>query len=246
VVEENGDFLLVDVGGSCRATMSALESVGLALGNLQGILITHEHVDHIKGLAVLLKKVKVPVFATAATLEALREGAHVPLDAELVPCDSAARQRGAFCFEAFPTSHDAAGCCGWRIIVSGAAMTLATDLGEMTPEVYGYFEDAELVALEANYDPVLLRTGAYPGYLKKRIASPVGHLSNQMSAQTVARLMACGCRRVALCHLSAENNTRRHVMRAVEAALIEHGVNMSADCVVQVAKRHEVSDWMLF
>lgn len=246
VLEAGGEFLLIDMGGSCRSTLAGLVAAGLSPRNLRGILVTHEHTDHIKGLMVFLKKVKVPVLASAGTLDELRAGGFVPEDAELVCVHSGQVQLGGFGISSFATNHDAVASCGWRIEMGECAMALATDLGEMTPEVYGNLEDAAFVALEANYDPVMLQVGRYPAYLKRRIASASGHLSNRDAAQTVARLVACGCRRVALCHLSAENNQPRLVYKAIEDAMLEHGLSMPADCVVQVARRHEMSDWISF
>lgn len=248
VIEQDGQFILVDMGGSCKATLGGLVALGLTPRNLTGILVTHEHSDHIKGLMVFLKKVKVPLLASSGTLYALEQISAVPPDTELVAMDEGSEARlGEFMVRGFATSHDAAGSCGWFVTApSGASVALATDLGHMTPNVFSHLECAELVALEANYDPEMLRTGPYPAYLKNRISSSRGHLSNRDSAAAVARLVAAGCRRVALCHLSRENNTPELAKLAVEDALLEHGLRMPRDCIVRVAHRHQPGEWMDF
>lgn len=247
VAEEDGKFLLIDMGASCRTTLKGLASLGLSPQNLAGILVTHEHTDHIRGLHVFLKHHPVPVYGSVATLEALWNMDVVHPSTELIAVDYRCEDVEGFVVEGFATSHDAAGCCGFRIkMPGGAKMAIATDLGVVTNDVYGYLRGAQLVALEANYDVEQLRLGPYPYYLKRRIESPRGHLSNEASADVVAALVAEGCKRVALCHLSETNNTPGLVKQAIESALYRAGVPKPAGCVVQVCRRHEASPWIEF
>lgn len=247
IAEHDGRFLLIDMGASCRATVNALASIGLSPQNLSGILVTHEHSDHIKGLNVFLKKHSVPLYASAATLDVLDERGIAPPATEMIAVDGRCEDIDGFMVEGFSTSHDAAGCCGFRIqMPDGTSMALATDLGVMTDEVYHHLSSVQMVALEANYDLQELRTGPYPYYLKKRIESPYGHLSNTDSAATVASLVANGCRRVALCHLSEQNNTPSMVRRAMDSAFFSMGMPVPEDCILQVSRRHEVSPWIEF
>lgn len=247
VIEENGKYILVDMGRSCKATITALNSIGLSLDDLCGILITHEHSDHISGLMVFLKKVKVPVYGTSATLDAIWAAAAVPETACLIDVEAQTLNIGGFLVSAFPTSHDAAGSCGYRVQTpDGSIMTIATDLGKMTADIFVQFQGAGLAALESNYDAEMLRTGPYPASLKARIASARGHLSNKDSAMAVAQLIDSGCRRIALCHLSEENNHPTQVKTAIENALFETGQEMPEECIVQISRRHTVSDWMEF
>lgn len=247
VVEEEGRFLLVDIGLSCRSALRAIEAVGLSSEGLSGLLITHEHSDHIKGLTVFVKRTGVPVFASAATLDALWQHDAFPPAAELVAMEGAGRSVQGFSVSAFATSHDAAGPCGYRITTpGGAVMAIATDLGMMTEEVFRQLQGAGLVALEANYDPGMLRNGPYPPVLKKRIASPRGHLSNHDSAAVVAALVAGGCRRVALCHLSVENNHPGYVQEALDQAFQASGRPCPHDCAIQISPRYDPGEWMEF
>lgn len=247
VVEQDGRFLLIDMGGSCRATINALHAVGLTPENMQGILITHEHSDHIKGLKVFLKKHNVPIYSRRGTLTRLSCTEAVPEHAELIELDESPCTIGDFEVHRFDTSHDAVSSCGFSIkTATGDTMAIATDLGMMTGEVLGHLSRARFVALEANYDRELLRMGRYPYYLKKRIESEKGHLSNTDSAATVAALIAGGCRQLAMCHLSSENNHPALVTQAIDAALFEAGMKMPEDCSVQIARRHEPGEWIDF
>lgn len=248
VVSQGEEFIIIDMGGSCKATLGGLVALGLSPRNLQGILITHEHIDHVRGLMVFLKKVKVPILATPATHYALEQASALPQDAQLVEVDEESRvELGCFALQNFATSHDATGSCGWFISVkNGPSMAFATDLGCVTKQIFEHMAKASLVAIEANYDPQMLKNGPYPYYLKNRIASPNGHLSNKDCGAVVAQLVANGCRRVALCHLSRENNTPHHASLAVEHALLEHGIVMPKDCQIKVAHRSQPSQWMEF
>lgn len=245
LVEQGGRCLLVDIGNSCKATLSAIGEAGLSHASVAGVLITHEHIDHVRGLEVFLRRVPVPVFASGATLDWLwRQGACGA--AELVAVEGRPAEVEGFKVTGFPTSHDAAGCCGFRIRTpSGAEMAIATDLGHINEGVFAQLQNASLVALEANYDKEMLRLGRYPAYLKKRISSPVGHLSNEDSAAALAALIAGGCKNVSLCHLSEENNTPELALAALRRALAACGRGAEA-CDIQVAPRYHPGRWMEF
>ncbi|MEG0179057.1 MAG: MBL fold metallo-hydrolase [Oscillospiraceae bacterium] len=246
-VEENGKYLLIDMGKSCRITTTALKTMGCSISDLCGILITHEHSDHISGLNVFLKKYKVPVYGAAATLDYLYDHNLVPQTAELVAIDGRSEEIGAFTVSGYETSHDSVACLGYRIKTqSGKVASIATDLGYVSDEVLANLYMADLVSLEANYDAHMLKTGAYPYYLKKRIESTQGHLCNDESAIIVSRLVSNGCKRIALCHSSKENNTQELIYKAVKCALIKDGVIPSADCIIQVAQRYEISPILEF
>ncbi len=247
VLEENGRYLLVDIGKSCRKTTQALDSLGLAAEQLQGILITHEHIDHVGGLKVFLKKNHVPVYASPATLDMLAVQDRLPPAAQLCPVDGSVQEVGDFGVQGFATSHDAIDCHGYRITApSGKTMALATDLGYLSETVHKALSGASLVALESNYDPFMLRTGPYPPALKVRIAGQRGHLSNDECAGKVLELIQEGCQKFCLCHLSHENNTPAHALGTVKNLLVSAGIRPGEDGIIQAAKREEISNWMDF
>ena len=174
VVWQGEEYLMIDVGKSCRTTLSALKELELDPRGLRGILITHEHTDHIGGLSVFLKKNPVPVYAGEETLLHLEEQGILPAGVEAIPLGEAQEEIGGFGVKAFATSHDVP-CCGFRIETPDhKVMSIATDLGTLTPAVHQNLAGADLVALESNYDRECLRCGPYPYYLKKRIESARG------------------------------------------------------------------------
>ena len=239
-------YLLIDMGKSCRITVSALKELGLALSDLEGILVTHEHSDHIKGLQVFLKNHPVPLYAGADTLDALDAMGVLPAGLEVQAVEGRTLDVGGFEVTAFPTSHDVP-CVGYRIHTpDGKTMTLATDLGVLTPPVHEALSGCDLVALESNYDLHMLRSGPYPYYLRARIESTRGHLSNDECSAKLLELIQEGCKKFALCHLSQENNTPMLALQTVFNTLGAAGVVPEKDCVVQAQRRNEVSPVLEF
>lgn len=239
-------YLLVDMGKGVRTTCAALKALELPVSGCDGILVTHEHGDHVKGLASFLKKYPLPVYGAAATLDMLDMSGIVPPSCPLHELGGAEEDIGDFGVQAFPTSHDVP-CVGYRIHTADAkTMAIATDLGTLTPAVHEALAGCDLVALESNYDPYLLHNGPYPYYLRARIESTRGHLSNDECSAKLLELIQEGCRRFALCHLSQENNTPKQALKTVFMTLAAAQVVPDPDCVVQAQRRNEVSPALSF
>lgn len=246
VVRCGREYLLIDMGKSCRTTVNGLKTLGLTVSDMQGILVTHEHSDHIQGLNVFLKHYNVPVYGGAATLDGLDSMGVTPPGAELIAIEGRTEEIGGFVVSAFPTSHDVP-CCGYRITApDGHTMTIATDLGVLTPVVHQAMAGADLVALEANYDLNCLRLGPYPYHLKRRIQSDRGHLDNAECAAKILELLQDGCEKFALCHLSRENNTPDLALATVRETILSAGIVPGPNVVIQAQKRNEPSEWMEF
>ncbi len=246
VVCAQGRYLMIDMGKSCKMTLAALKEVDLTIAQCDGILVTHEHSDHVKGLRVFLKKHPLPVYGAAETLDMLWQNELVPDDTELHTITYETEDIGAFAVRAFPTSHDVP-CVGYRIQTPDArVMAIATDLGVITPEVSQALVGCDLVALESNYDHYRLQEGGYPYYLKTRITSKRGHLRNEVCSEKIAELLIQGCEKFALCHLSQENNTPELALHAVLATFAAKDIKPSANCVVQAQRRNEVSPTLVF
>ena len=160
LVREGNQYLLVDMGKSCRTTLTALRRLDLAISDCAGILVTHEHSDHVAGLDTFLKKYPIPVYSSADTLDALDSRGTLPPAVETSAMDGGNPfDIGPFKVSSFPTSHDVP-CCGYRIETpDGRRMALATDLGILTPVVQDSLLGCDLVALEANYDAFSLHGG---------------------------------------------------------------------------------------
>ena len=201
--------ILLDAGISARRITAALRGLGVEAHQLSGVLITHEHSDHISGLATLTKQLSLPVYATAPTLDALAVKvpaiAHHRLGRFFAPGE--AFPLGELWVEPFATSHDAVCSVGYAITGGDSRMVLCTDLGYISPEVERAVAGCDLLVCEANHDEDWVKSGPYPYYLKQRILGDQGHLSNEMGAELAALAVESGARTVVLAHLSSENNT---------------------------------------
>ena len=247
LIRSEDKYLLIDMGKSCRTTLTALKSLGLAVSDCVGILVTHEHSDHVAGLDTFLKKYPLPVYGAEETLEFLDANGVVPATCDMTALTPGREEDiGVFGVKAFPTSHDVP-CVGYRIHTPDEkTMTIATDLGVLTPAVHEALSGCDLVALESNYDLHMLRSGPYPYYLRARIESVRGHLSNDECSAKLLELIQSGCKKFALCHLSQENNTPSLALQTVFTTLGAAGVVPEKDCIVQAQRRNEVSPALEF
>lgn len=198
--------LLIDAGGNCKKVTEGLQEHGRDPQKLAGIVLTHEHSDHISALKVFLKRYPVPVFGTFATINYLAEHDLIPAQAELCPL-AAGGMIGDIAFDLFPTQHDAADTCGYTFnMPDGRRVGFATDLGKFTDVVYENLYGCDIVVLESNYDPHMLEVSGYPYALIRRIRGEWGHLSNDDCAHAVALLAESGVRNFILAHTSKQNN----------------------------------------
>lgn len=208
LVQTEKQNILVDMGRSCRYTLSALYALGLSASSISALLITHEHTDHVAGIATFLKHYDVPVYAAGACLSHLDAVGMLPGAVSATPLEKGrAFAVGDVGVTPFGTDHDSLDCLGYHFDFGGRkTAAVATDLGRVTDEVFGYLEGCSLVALESNYDDGRLKLGPYPFFLKQRILSDYGHLSNFDCAAALAQLALSGTSRFMLMHLSKENN----------------------------------------
>ena len=172
--------VLVDAGRSCKQLLAAMESRGIEPRSIGAVLVTHEHTDHVSGLRVLLKKLGVPLYATPEVLERLRwDGVLVP-GQEAHPVEPGTRLTvGSLEIDSFDTPHDSAHSVGYRIRTpDGRRLAVATDMGYISENVAQMLRGCDLVMLESNYEPGMISECDYPYYIKRRIASNTGHLSN--------------------------------------------------------------------
>ena len=215
--------LLIDAGVSCRAICASLRAVGSAPENISAIFVTHEHIDHVRGLDVFCKSRKIPVHITRPS------AGNLPYVAGAALCDCFAMHDILFSenigddinIYSFATSHDSACSVGYRIDFAdtGESFALATDTGYVTDGMRAAMSDVNYCVLEANYDESMLMCGSYPYPLKRRILSSSGHLSNDDSADFAAELEASGTKGIMLAHLSRENNYPPLAEKTVAAKL---------------------------
>ena len=239
LVRSGGTAVLLDAGISARRITTALRQLGTDPGELAGVLITHEHSDHISGLTTLAKQLDFPVYATEPTIRAIcaRISSLGERCRAVKPGESF--QIGALRGEAFPTSHDAACSVGYSIFGDGCRVVLATDLGYLTPEVKQAACRCDLLVCEANHDEDWLRDGPYPYSLKQRVLGDRGHLSNETGAELALLAARAGARTVILAHLSSENNTPARAREVVARRLSAAGIDPEGDVALIVAPRKE-------
>lgn len=234
LIRDEQTYLLVDAGISCKRITAALGQLGLTPGDLSGILITHEHTDHVCGLATLVKKNPIPLYATAPTGRQLayRIAGVAPLLREIAGGD--VFHLGQIRVSVFSTCHDAACSVGYRFDGDGS-IGVMTDTGYVTDAAYEALQGVEVMVLESNHDVQMLKMGPYPYHLKQRILSDQGHLSNEAAARFAYLLAENGTRDFVLAHLSKENNMPVLALQTVSNAVKRPGVTIS------VAPRCEVS-----
>ena len=239
LVRGGGSQVLVDAGISCRRIVNALRELEVEPRELTGVLITHEHADHIAGLATLTKQYRLPVYASRGTgWELCRRIAFV--EEVLRPFEPGeAFQAGDLEAVSFPTSHDAAQSVGYVLSHGGKRAAVATDLGHVTAEVERAVRGADLLVCEANHDVEWLRSGPYPYPLKARILGDRGHLSNEAGAELAWTAVEGGARAVVLAHLSHENNTPARALEVVGGVLARRGAAVGREVVLEAAPRSE-------
>ena len=226
--------ILVDCGASYSQLKTAMSLCGYDINKVSAVFITHEHSDHIKGLKVLQKNCKIPIYASAKTLQRLIAEDRVYCENELYtiekPCVAAGME-----IKAFYTPHDSIESVGYTITTEDERkIAICTDLGYITDEVQGAVSGSDLCVLEANYDEQMLKQNMmYPTYLKTRIASKKGHLSNTDSAKEAKKLISGGTTRIVLGHLSQNNNTPAIAMKRVLEELTDFTINR--DYILDVA-----------
>ncbi len=224
--------ILIDDGVSFSKLKTALEMNGLSPDAIKAVFVTHEHSDHIKGLEVLTKKIKAPLFTKRGTLEYIMK--KCSLSCECFEISDGIEICG-MSITSFSTSHDAAESCGYKITFpDGKTAAVCTDLGYVSSEVENALLGTDCVLLEANYDVEMLRNGIYPYYLKTRIFGNKGHLSNPDSGAFAAKLVKSGTTRIILGHLSQENNTPQTAEKTVSACL--NGFERNSDYLLYVAQ----------
>ncbi len=218
LLEDRDTKLLIDAGISRRRVAAALSGLGCTMEEIGGVLITHEHSDHISGLESLVKGRDLPIFAPH-TVAARLLGALPSLQERMrvIPVGEAF-ELGQLRVTAFHTAHDTDESVGYRVEGEGV-YAHATDTGCVTEDMRAFMRGADTVLLESNHDEEMLRYGPYPFYLKKRILSARGHLSNADCAAFARELAESGTRQIVLAHLSRENNRPQKALETAQAAL---------------------------
>ena len=234
--------LLIDAGKSGKTIEDALASSGADIRTISGVLITHEHSDHISGAGVLARKYNLPLYATRETWWAMR-GKLGKIPQECMREIEAGKDfwLGDIGVVPFSIPHDAADPVGFRLYGGNLSVSTATDLGYFSEDVYANVAGSTLVLLESNHDPDMLKANPrYNAALKARILGAHGHLSNEACSSARLRLINAGTGNVVLGHLSGENNTPTLARKVSSDALAREGIRPGEDVRMEVALRDEV------
>lgn len=224
------EAVLIDAGISCKETESRMQQLGLSIHTVKAVFISHEHIDHIKGIATLANKYDMPVYMTNAT------ATHAPKSIQpLIKTFSANHTVSIAQLQVTPFAkkHDAIDPHSFIVSYNGITVGIFTDIGSVCNQLTHYFKQCHAAFLESNYDEVLLENGRYPAHLKKRICGGEGHLSNRQAANLFKEHRPPFMTHLLLSHLSQENNTPQ----LAEAAFAPHANNTN----IVVASRHQAS-----
>jgi phosphoribosyl 1,2-cyclic phosphodiesterase len=236
----NGDRgILIDAGISVKSVNKFLKEIDVPMNSIMGILITHNHTDHIKGLQVLTRRTSIPAFTTRKIWNSiLSSRSDISGDCiREIPLQQKFHLAG-FEIESFPVSHDAPETIGFQICAGDLKVTFATDLGIICQTAARYIRSANMIVIESNYDEQMLINGRYPYYLKARIKSDRGHLSNRQTAEFLAEVFNHNMSNICLAHLSKNNNTPETALKTMHQVFFERGITLNERQRISVLNRN--------
>lgn len=234
--------IIIDAGISATSIKKFLQNRNISMQTIMGVLVTHNHTDHVKGLEVLTRRSHLPAFTTRNIWNSiLTPSSRIPNDCiREIPIRQSFHLAG-FDIEAFPVCHDAPETIGFHISTGGKSITVVTDLGHICETSAPYIKKANLLVIESNYDEEMLIKGGYPWYLKNRIRSDNGHLGNKQTAEFLAEAVSDGMTHICLAHLSRNNNTPEKALSTLRQIFLEKGVPVSNRSVT-ILSRHTPTD----
>jgi phosphoribosyl 1,2-cyclic phosphodiesterase len=224
-VESGNQRFLVDAGLSGKQMDALFAQIGREMKSLSGILVTHEHSDHIKGLGIVARKYKLPIYANEKTWKAM-DGliGEVPVEQKFTFDMETVKSFGGLDIESFGVSHDAAEPMFYVFHQDGKKLVLITDTGYVSDRMKGIISDADAYVFESNHDVQMLRMGRYPWNIKRRILGDYGHVSNEDAALAMSEVIGDRTRRIYLAHLSQDNNMKDLARMSVAQTLESRGV----------------------
>lgn len=244
-LESGTTKILIDAGLSGKRIQELMKQVHVDPSSLDAILVTHEHVDHIKGVGILSRRFDLPIIANYETWLAMEKPLGKIAEKNIVVCNSDAyfRIKDMDIF-ALKTFHDSAQALGFVVTQGRSKATILTDTGYVNERMKNFIRDSNLFYIEANHDLDMLYNGPYPEALKKRIASTRGHLSNADSASVLSDILRGNEEKIILAHLSEENNDPSLCYQTIHAHLQGLGLDMDRDVDLSVAPRYVPGTWI--
>ena len=244
-VGSNSRGVLVDAGISIRRIRKTLEEIGPGISGIKGILVTHNHIDHIKSVSLLTKKYGIPVYCTEGTWKGImRHRMTLDADPEMYRPIKAGIpfSIGGMQIEAFPVSHDAHEAVGYHFDGFGRKLSIATDLGVIGERAAHFLRQSDAMVIESNYDEEMLLNGHYPDQLKQRVHSSMGHMCNTHTSEFLAEFYHPGISHILLCHLSADNNTPDIALQTLHHTFKSRGIEIHSSTIIQALPRSNRSE----
>lgn len=241
-LEDKDTKILIDAGVSGKRIEENLKRIQVNPEEISALLISHDHIDHIKGVGVLSRRYNIPIYANQGTWDVAQRslGKISPNNMLVFHSNQELIINGLSIFP-YRIHHDAVEPVGFSINNGKSKIGIITDTGKVSDEIVGYLEDCDLAIIESNYDEGMLKVGRYPYYLKKRIIGNEGHLSNEDASKMILQLVKKGLKRVLLAHLSEENNFPELAYETTKSLLVENDVKVQKDVVLEVASRYTPS-----
>ena len=233
---------MIDAGISALAIRKSLKQIGIPLTAVMGVLLSHNHTDHVKGLEVLSRKNNIPAFTTGKVWDSIiARNKNIRSDCiRIIPLQEKFELAG-FNIIVFPVSHDAPATIGFHIDTCERTVTIATDLGYISEIATAYIKEANLLVIESNYDEQMLTEGKYPYFLKKRISSDKGHLGNHQTSSFLAENISDKLDYICLAHLSINNNSPEKALSTLQQTLSEKNIVLNGRPQITVLKRNKPS-----
>jgi len=237
-INDGKNSFLIDAGLSGKKLINRLKKIDVTPQDLDGILITHEHKDHTKGVGILSRRLDIPIFANEETW-AVCESELGKLKDEHIQSFKGDFSFGDFDIKPIAISHDARAPVAYVVYRDNKKMVFATDMGYINEELMKELKNIDLLLLESNHDIDMLMSGSYPRFLKRRIRGEKGHLSNDAAAQILPELINGKCPQVLLGHLSEENNNPKVAYLTVENMLKAKGLEVDKDLKLDLTYQHK-------
>jgi phosphoribosyl 1,2-cyclic phosphodiesterase len=235
--------ILIDAGISATSIRKFLKNMNISMQTVMGVLITHNHIDHIRGLEVLTRKNSLPAFTTTKIWKSILtpQKKISPDCIRKIPLKQKFHMAG-FDIEAFPVCHDAPETIGFHICAGDKKITIVTDLGHICQTAAPYIKAANILVIESNYDEQMLVNGRYPYFLKARIQSDHGHLGNHQTSAFLADIISDNLTNISLAHLSKNNNSPEKVLQSLEQTFSERGIILNGKQRISILNRNTPTD----
>lgn len=234
--------ILIDAGLSGKRITKGLDEIDIDANKLNGIFVTHEHSDHIKGIGVLSRKYDLPIFVNYKTWNAIKEKIGKVKEENIKIFENDKEYAiGDMGIKPFSITHDAVDPVGFKMTDGKKAISVATDIGHVSDNIKENLLGSKLIVLESNYDKEMLLMGSYTYALKKRVMSNIGHLSNEAAAKFAVELIKNGAENLLLAHLSRENNFPALAFETSNHILTENGMKIGKDANLEILMRDDRS-----